>query len=157
MPARALRKRSRGIDDVQIGLEMIAERRAHRFGFALAQQAVVDEDARHLRADRLQQQRRRHRRIDAAGQAADDAMVADALAQLGHGLFDERADLPDARAAADVVEEVAQDLAAVRRVADFGMKLQADRSAGVRCRTAATGQVSVAASGDEIAARGRRT
>ena len=61
----------------------------------------------------LQQQRRRHRRIDAAGQAADDALVADALPQLRHGLLEERADLPQSLAAADIVEEVMQDSAAV--------------------------------------------
>ena len=48
--------------------------------FVLAQQAVVDQDARELRADRLVQQRRDDRRIDAARQAADHAVVADALA-----------------------------------------------------------------------------
>ena len=63
-----------GVDDVQVGLEVVAERAAHRLGLALAQQAVVDEDARDLRADGPEQQRRRHRRIDAAGQAADDAV-----------------------------------------------------------------------------------
>ena len=71
-----------GIDDVQVGVEVVAERRADRLRLVLPQQAVVDEDAGHLRADRLDQQRRRHRRIDAAGQAADDAVPADRLAQL---------------------------------------------------------------------------
>ncbi len=56
---------------------------------------------------------------------------ADALAQLGDGLVDERLELPGAGAAANLVEEVVQDDAAVRRVADLGMELQADRSAGL--------------------------
>ena len=34
-----------GVDDVQIGLEMVAELRDDRLGLVLAQQAVVDEDA----------------------------------------------------------------------------------------------------------------
>ena len=72
-----------GIDDVQVGLEVVAEGSLDRLGFALAQQAVVDEDARDLGADRLDEQRRHHGRIDAAGQAADDAVLADPLAQLG--------------------------------------------------------------------------
>ena len=68
-------KASAGVDDVQVGLEMIAERLgAPSSASPWPQQAVVDEDARDLRADRLDQQRRRHRRIDAAGQAADDAV-----------------------------------------------------------------------------------
>ena len=58
--------------------------------------------------------------------------VADALPQFRHGLLEERADLPQALAAADVVEEIVQDAAAVRRVADLGMELQAvDRPAAM--------------------------
>ena len=49
-----------GVDDVQVGLELVAEGVPHDLGLALAQQAVVDEDARDLRADRLHQQRRAH-------------------------------------------------------------------------------------------------
>ena len=54
-----------------------------RLVLVLAQQAVVDQDARELRADGLGQQRGDDRRIDAAGQAADHAVVADALANRG--------------------------------------------------------------------------
>jgi hypothetical protein len=43
----------------------------------LAHQAVVDEDAGQLVADRLMDQHGRNGGIDAAGQAADDALVAD--------------------------------------------------------------------------------
>ena len=43
------------IDDVQIGLEPVAERVPHDLGFALAHQSVIDVDARDLRADRFQQ------------------------------------------------------------------------------------------------------
>ena len=46
-------------------------------GLARPQQAVVDEDAGELVADGAVHQRRRDRAIDAAGEAADDAPVAD--------------------------------------------------------------------------------
>ena len=46
-------------------------------GLALAQQPVVDEDAGELVADRPLHERRRDRGVDAAGQPADDPLVAD--------------------------------------------------------------------------------
>src|SRR5213596_3342873 len=45
-----------------------AERRDHLLGLALAQQSVIDEHAGEPIADRLRDERRRDRRIDAAGQ-----------------------------------------------------------------------------------------
>ena len=45
---------------------MIAEQRHHLLGLAEPQQAVIDEHAGELIADRLVQQHRGHRRIDAA-------------------------------------------------------------------------------------------
>ena len=50
MPSSAFRKRSAGVDDVQVGLEMAVKRAPHRLRLALPQQAVVHEDARDLRA-----------------------------------------------------------------------------------------------------------
>ena len=46
----------------------------------LAHQAVVDEDAGQLVADRLVDQQRRNGTVDAARQRADDALVADLFA-----------------------------------------------------------------------------
>src|SRR5262249_35456194 len=68
----------------------------------------------------------RHRRVHAARQAADDAVAADALAQLGHAALDERAELPQALTAADLDQEVAEDAAAVGSVADFRVELDAE-------------------------------
>src|SRR5438270_11083746 len=39
-----------GIDNVEIGLEMIAKRLPNRLHFAFAEQAVIDEHAGHLRS-----------------------------------------------------------------------------------------------------------
>ena len=63
------------VDDAQVGLERVAEQRLDLGRLVRALQAGVDEDAGQARAHRLQHQRRRHRRIDAARQAADRAPV----------------------------------------------------------------------------------
>ena len=88
------------LDHVQVGLEVIAELPDDRFLFVLAQQAVVDEDAGELRADGLGQQRGDDRRIDAARQSADHAVVAHAAADRLDRLAGEIAQLPRARATA---------------------------------------------------------
>jgi hypothetical protein len=60
-------------------VEVVAEGRLDELALVLAQQAVVDEDAGELVADGPVQQGGDDGRIDAAGEAADDA-VADLLA-----------------------------------------------------------------------------
>ena len=64
-------------------VEVAAEERHHLLGLALAHEAVVDEDAGELVADRLVQEHGRDRRIDPARQAADDARLADLSANAG--------------------------------------------------------------------------
>ncbi len=73
----------------------------------------------------LVQQRGDDGRIDAARKAADDAVRADALADLRDRLFGEIAEPPGAGAAADVRQEIGEDRLAVGRVRDLGVKLQA--------------------------------
>ena len=51
-------------------VEVVAERLDDLLGLVLAQQAVVDEDARELVADRLVHEQRGDRRVDAAGERA---------------------------------------------------------------------------------------
>ena len=75
-PASLPRNRSLGVDDAQVGLEGVAEQRLDLRGLVRALQAGVDEDAGEALAHRLQHQRRRHRRVDAARQAADRAPVS---------------------------------------------------------------------------------
>ena len=102
---------------------MFAEQADHLFGLAQPHQAVVDEHAGQLVADRFVDQHRRHRAVDAAGQAADDAAFADLCADvgdLGRAKFRHR---PVARQAADMAHEIGEQLAAIGGVDDFGMEL----------------------------------
>ena len=102
----------------------VAEQRHDLLRLAEPQQAVVDEHAGELLADRLVDQHRRHRRVDAAGQAADHPALADLLADLLDRLVAERAHGPVAAAADDLADEIAQQRRAVRRVHDLEMELR---------------------------------
>src|SRR5439155_3942553 len=104
------------------------------FGFALAQDAVVDEDARELVADRGKSDCRCHRRIDASRQRADCLDLPDFLPHLSHcGLYD-RLCVPAALAAADVEDEVGDYRLPLRRVNNFRMQLNAVAAVAVRYR-----------------------
>jgi len=58
-------------------VEDAVERLDHLLGLTLAEQAVVDEHARQLVADRLVDEQRCNGRVDAARQCAQDALLAD--------------------------------------------------------------------------------
>ena len=73
------------------------EQRDDLLGLGEPQQAVVDEHAGELLADRLVDQHRRHRRVDAAGKAADHPALADLGADLLDRLVLEGAHGPIAR------------------------------------------------------------
>ena len=88
----------------------------------LPHQAVVDEDAGELVADRLVDQHRRDRGIDAARQAADDAALADLLADRRDRLLAVGAHGPVALDAGDLVDEILQQPGAVRRVHHLRME-----------------------------------
>ena len=64
-----------GIDGDQRDVVMAAEQIDHLARLVLAQQAMIDEDAGELIADRLVDQQRRDGRVDAAGEPADHAAV----------------------------------------------------------------------------------
>ena len=114
------------VDHPELGVGAGAERLGDRGALAAAEQAGVDEDADDPRAQCPGQQRRADRRIDAAGQSADDPVGrADPAGDLGHGALEERAHRPGPRVAADPVEEVAQDQGAIGRVGDLGVELEA--------------------------------
>ena len=74
-------------------------------------------------ADRLVEEDRHDGRVDAARKAEDDFLVTDLLLQLLDRLLDPARKLPVRLAAADLEEEVADDLIAVLRVHDLGMEL----------------------------------
>ena len=69
-----------GIDADHLGVQLADEHVHHHVAFVQPQQAVVDEDAGQLVADGAMDQRRGHRRIDAARQAEDHLLVAHLLA-----------------------------------------------------------------------------
>ena len=96
-----------------------------------AQQAVVDEDADELVADRLVHDRGRDGRVDAAGEAADHARRADLLADAGDLLGDDVAAVPVGGDAGGAVQEVLEHGLAERRVLDLGVPLHAVELAGV--------------------------
>src|SRR5262249_49170119 len=103
---------------------VVAEEAHHALPLALAQQAVVDEDAMELLADRLVDQHRGHGGIDAAGEAADDAARADLAADLLDLLLAEGGHGPVAGGAGDAAHEALQEAPALRRVHHLGMEHQ---------------------------------
>ena len=112
-----------GVDVHERDVVAVAEQRDDLLGLAEPQQAVVDEHAGELLADRLVDQHRGDRGIDAAGQAADHPALADLRADLLDRLVLEGAHGPVARAAGDLAHEIAQQRRAVRRVHDLEMEL----------------------------------
>ena len=106
-------------------VEVAAERLHDLLGLVLAQQAVIDEDAGELVADRLVHEERGNGRVDAARERAEHALRADRRADPRDLLLDDRGGRPRRRRAGDLVEEVLEDVLPVRRVHDLGMELHA--------------------------------
>ena len=102
-----------GIDDAQVEIEMALEGFLDQVTFALAQQAVVDEDAGQLFSDGVAEHGRDDGGIDATGKPADDALVADQFTDAFGFAFQEVGHAPRAVAAADAKEEIAEDVRAV--------------------------------------------
>ena len=124
----ALEPREEAVGRVDVDerdVEVALERLDHLRGLVLAQQAVVDEDAGQLVADRLVHEQRRDRRVDAAGERAEDALAADLRADPLDLLLDHGRGRPGRPRAGDAVEEVLQHLLAVRRVHDLRVELDA--------------------------------
>ncbi len=101
----------------------VAEQVHDLLAFAEAQQAVVDEHAGELLADRLVDQHGGDRGVDAAGQAADHPALADLRADPVDRLVLEGAHGPVAGRAGDFSHEIAQQRGAARRVHHLGMEL----------------------------------
>ncbi len=86
----------------KINAEMFAKRFFHLLRLAVAQQAVIHENAMKLAADCLVEQGRHDGRIHATAQSAKDVAAADGVANDAHALRDELRHFPVARAAAGV-------------------------------------------------------
>ena len=95
----------------------------HEVPLVLAHQALVHEDAGELVPHGPGDQARRHRGIHAAGQAQDDLLVADLRPEGCHRILDEGIHPPGTGAAADVIQEIAEDLLAVFAVGDLRVEL----------------------------------
>jgi hypothetical protein len=84
-PAQRAHELVLGLHDAQLHVgEGAAEERLDLLGLAVAQEAVVHEDAGELGADGAGDERRRDGRVHAAREAADHARAADLGADLGH-------------------------------------------------------------------------
>ena len=107
-------------------------------GLALAQQAVVDEDAGQLVADRALDQGGGDRRVDAAGQPADRPLVADLAADRLRPAPRRCCPWSSLAAAGDVVQEALEHQLAVLGVQHLRVPLHAGEAAGRRSSNAAT-------------------
>ena len=87
-------------------------------------QAMVDEDAGELLADRLMDQHGGDGRIHTAREAADHPVEADLLLDLVHHLGLEVRHRPVAPATADVAREISEQLRAIGRMHDFHVELR---------------------------------
>jgi hypothetical protein len=103
---------------------VVAKQRDDALTFGEPKEAVIDEHAGELLADRLMDEHRGDGGIDTARQSANHPAFADLAADFLDRLVLERAHGPVAGAAGDVAHEVAQDGRAVRRVHDFEMELR---------------------------------
>ena len=122
----------------------VLERSLDLIALVLAQQTVIDKDARELIADRLRQQSGRDRGIHAAGKGQQHLAAADLGADVRNGLAHEVTHRPLAGRAADLIEEVAQHGPTILGMIDLRVELHAikparfvadaDRWAGIRVR-----------------------
>lgn len=110
-------------DKVQIVRAVRAEHGFDLVSLVLSEEAVIDEDARQLLADRLREQDRRHGGVDAARKRTERLARSDLLAQSFNRRLDEGRHLPIALAQRDAAHKVFKDLRAVFRVHDLGMEL----------------------------------
>ena len=120
-----------GIHVTQVQSQAALERVLHLLNFAVAQEAVVHENAGELRPNGPVEQRRGHRRIHAATQPADDAVVAHLFTDAVHGVGDEIPGVPRFGAAADSMHEITQDGHAVRGVLHLRVELETKPSPAV--------------------------
>ena len=110
---------------VERDVVVIAEKGHDLFGLTHAHHAGIDEDALQLVANRFMDQHGGDSAIDAAGQSADHAIIANLLADALDALILERGHGPVAGAACDGVDEVGDEPRAIGRVHDFRVELDA--------------------------------
>ncbi len=104
-PASSVEEARLGVDGHERDAEVVAERGDDLLALVLAHEAVVDEHAGQLVADRAVHEHGGDARVHAARQAADDLAVADLRADARDLLLDDRRGAPRHVAAADVAQE----------------------------------------------------
>ena len=125
-----------GVHHPQVDAQVAAEGLLHLVPLVQPEQSVIHEDAGQPVAHGTVHQHRRHRGVHPTGESADHPLVgADHLADAGDLGLDEVSRRPVGRAAADLEEEVVEDLAAPGRVGDFGMELHAEEGPLACART----------------------
>src|SRR6266511_84408 len=114
-----------GVDVDERDVEVTPERLDYLDGLVLAEQAVIDEDTGELVADRLVHEQRRYGRVDAAGERTEHELTSHLLPNTLDLLLDHRRRRPGRWRVGDRVQEVLQQVGAVRRVDDLRMELDA--------------------------------
>ena len=122
-PGEAAEEALLGVHGDEVDVQGGGEAALDVLGLALAEQAVVDEDADELVADGLVHERGNGAAINAAGQAADDFAGPDLRADEPHLLLDEALHVPQAPRPADLLDEAPDDLGAPGGVDDLGVEL----------------------------------
>src|SRR5579863_10207030 len=105
-------------------MQLRCERLLNLVPFAGPQHSVVDKNAGQLGTDRTVRQSRSHRRVHSAAQRTDDTLFADLLANLSDRRIDIGLHRPGRLAAANLIDEVTQQLRAFRSMSDFGVELE---------------------------------
>ena len=118
-----------GVDVDKVDVKLLGEDLLHLLGLALAQQAMVDEHAGHLLAHGASAQRSHDGGVDATGQGQNHAVVADLLAELSRHGLDQVVHAPVGLQAADLKQEVAQQLLTILGVLDLGVELRGENLA----------------------------
>ena len=134
-PASASRKRSLGVDDLEVDAGGGDEVALDLLGLAGPQQAVVDEHAGEVVADGALHQRGGHRGVDAAGQPAQHPLVADRGLDGGDLLLDDVGHRPGGLEPGDVEQEVLEHPLAVLGVEHLRVELHPGRTGGRGPRT----------------------
>ena len=125
MPVERLQNRSSPCTTCRSVLKWSVNSRITDCLFVFAQQAVVDQDARQLRSDRLVQQRRDDGRIDTAAEArrSRGRLPTCSRTSLDRSRRQSRPVSRSPSQPQTPMHKVLQQLAAQRRVRDFGVEL----------------------------------
>jgi hypothetical protein len=119
---QSLEEQVRGVDEIKRQVHLLGEPRTNLAGFVIPEQSVVDEDTGESIPDRAMNQQRGDRRIDAARQPAHHLAASHMPADAFRRLLDERRNRPVARATTYVEGKVAENVAAMVRMHDLGVK-----------------------------------